>query len=280
MKKIAKPIFKVREVFLECISTVNNATLKTNLTDCVDILEDAETDFESKFLLNNIHQINQNSVITAPIGKKEMKTVYDYRMRQTEIPRREYYDKLFSSAPYGKCPLCSVREVDTLDHYLPKSKYPIFAVTPVNLIPSCFKCNIEKSISYPTSSEEQTLNPYYDDIENEEWLNAVVLQTSPISFHYFINPPDHWPQILKDRVINHFQSYNINELFSSHANEEFRGSKKQLVNLYNDDQSLLVHHLTESYLSKIDLGINSWQAVLYKTLLNDNWFCTAGVLID
>lgn len=279
MKKIDKPIFKVREVFLECISTVNDQTLQSNLNDCVAILENAETDFESKFLSNSIHQIGQVGVVKAPIGKNEMTTVYDYRMLKKETPRREYYNKLISSAAYGKCPLCSVREVDTLDHYLPKSKYPIYAVTPINLIPACFKCNKGKSISYPTNSMEQTLNPYYDNIENDEWLDAEVLKTSPISFRYFVNPPAHWQQILKDRVTNHFESYHLNELFSSHANEELRGTRNQLVNLYNNHPDLLIAYLEDSHNSRLELGKNSWQAVMYRTLFYNTWFCYTGVLL-
>jgi hypothetical protein len=280
MKKINKPSFKVREVFIECISTINDVTLKANLNTCVDIIENAENDFDIRFPLNTIHEIVRNKVVNTPVGKKEMKTVYDYRMLKKEKPRKKYYDKILFSAPYGICPLCSVREVDTLDHYLPKSKYPIYAVTPINLIPSCFKCNKGKSIDYPTNSEEQTLNPYYDDIENVEWLSAEVLQTNPISFRYFVNPPADIEQILNDRMSNHFDSYQINELFSSHANEELRGVKKQLETLYNNNPSLLVSHLQDSYISRIELGMNSWQALMYKALLNDGWFCSGGVLTN
>ena len=278
MKKINKPSFKVREVFIECISTVNDVTLKANLNTCVDIIENAENDFDIRFPLNTIHEIVRNKVVNTPVGKKEMKTVYDYRMLKKEKPRKKYYDKILFSAPYGICPLCSVREVDTLDHYLPKSKYPIYAVTPINLIPSCFKCNKGKSIDYPNNSEEQTLNPYYDDIENVEWINAEVIQTSPISFRYFVNFPIIWTQVLKDRVLNHFESYHINDLFSSHANQEFRGLKKQLEALFNNNPTLLVSHLNESYNSRIELGINSWQALMYKALLNNVWFCSGGIL--
>lgn len=278
MKKINKPSFKVREVFIECISTVSNSTLKANLNACVDIIEFAESDFNYRFPLNTIHEIVRDNVVLASIGKNEMKTVYNYRMLQFENPRKNYYNKLILAAPFGKCPLCSVREVDTLDHYLPKSKYPIYAVTPINLIPSCFKCNKSKSINYPNKSEEQTLSPYYDDVENIEWLSAEVLQTNPISFRYFVNPLADIEQILNDRMSNHFDSYQINELFSSHANEELRGVKKQLETLYNNNPSLLVSHLQDSYISRIELGMNSWQALMYKALLNDDWFCSGGVL--
>jgi len=278
MKVIAKPSVKVRDVFLECISTVDNVELKHDLAACVNIIETAEDDFESKFPINEIYTIPQNSIVLGRIGKAEMKSVYDYRMVKAGMPAHKYYNKIKSSAPYGKCPLCSVRGVDTLDHYLPKSKYPVFSVTPVNLIPACIPCNKRKHIDFPRTGEEQTLHPYYDDIENYTWLWASVLQTNPISFNYYVNPPDVWPKILKDRTLNHFASFNLNELFSSHASEELRGAINQLTKLYNENTNLLTLQLRECYNSRSALGLNSWQAVMYRTLLNDVWFCTGGIL--
>lgn len=277
MKTIAKPTIKVKDVFLQCISTVDNLTLKQNLTNCVNVLETAETDFENKFGQHQIYQIAQNLVVLAPIGKKEMKTVYDYRMVKTPLGR-VYYNQLMSAAQYGKCPLCSVREVDALDHYLPKSKYPVYSVTPINLVPACTPCNIGKRIDYPSTSEEQTLHPYYDNVENVSWIIATVLQNNPISFEYSVAVPNGWTQILKDRAKNHFESFHLNELFSTHANEELRGAKKQLEKLYNYDPNLMKAHLQECYNSRLELGVNSWQAVMYNTLLNDIWFCSGGVL--
>lgn len=279
MRRIAKPQINVRTVFTACISTVEASVLKQELTDCINTLEEGEHDFESKFITNDIYQIPQNSIVLGNIGKKQMKSVYDYRMVGVNMPGRKFYNQIKISAPHGKCPLCSVREVDTLDHYLPKSKYPLYAVTPINLIPACTPCNKGKHIDSPTTQAEQTLHPYFDSIDAESWLKAEVLQTNPIGFEYSVQPPASWPQILKDRTVNHFVAFNLNTLFISHANEEFRGSINQFINLYNNHPDLLKAHLLESYNSRLALGINSWQAVMYNALLNDIWFCSGGVII-
>jgi 5-methylcytosine-specific restriction endonuclease McrA len=278
MKKIPKPNLKAKKVFLECISTVANQTLKNHLTNCQDVIEAAEEDFEIKFVPCNIYQIVRNDVVLHPIGEGEMKKVYDYRMVKPGMPGNKYYNLLKSSAPHGKCPLCSVRDVDTLDHYLPKSKYPVFAVTPINLIPACSPCNKGKHFDYPKTSEEQTLHPYYDNLENEPWIKAVVLKTIPISFEYYVDCPVDWDQTLKDRAKNHFDSFNINKLFSSHASEELRGIKQLLINLYTYSPGLLNNFLAESYNSRLALGTNSWQAAMYLALQNDAWFIGGGVL--
>lgn len=279
MKTILKPALNARDVFLDCVSTVNDAILKQQYEDCADTIEIAEADFEAKFPNHQIYQIPQNLIVLGTIGKTQMKPVYDYRMVKPGMPGHKYYNQIKSAAPHDKCPLCSVRKVDTLDHYLPKSKYPVFAVTPINLIPACTPCNKGKHIDYPKSNIDQTLHPYYDNVENESWIKANVLQTNPISFEYYVDCPNAWSQILKDRSINHFNSFNLNELFSSHASEELRGAKRHLIKLYNDNPNLLHDHLAEAYDSRLELGLNSWQAVMYNALLNDVWFCTGGILL-
>jgi len=278
MRTIPKPVVTAKEVFLDCVSTVDNAILKKQYQDCVDTIEIAEADFETKFPNYQIYQILRNLIVLGAIGKDQMKPVYDYRMVKPGMPGNKYYNQIKSAAPHGKCPLCSVRKVDTLDHYLPKSKYPVFAVTPINLIPACTPCNKGKLIDYPTTGSEQTLHPYYDNVENESWVKAILLQTTPVSFEYYVDCPGAWSNILKERTRNHFNSFNLNELFSSHANEELRGAKKLLMKLYNDHPNLLHDHLTDAYDSKLELGLNSWQAVMYNALLNNAWFNAGGVL--
>ncbi len=261
-----------------CISNFENQIHKQSLTDCVDVLEIAESDFDSKFVPNEIYQIVQEPIVLGEIGQQEMTNVYDNKMVAAKAPGRIYYDSLRASAPYGKCPLCSIRDADTLDHYLPKALYPVYAVTPMNLFPACTPCNKGKLISFPKSNEDQTLHPYYDNVNNVTWISARLHRTSPISFEYFVMPPANWTEVLKKRAISHFEAFELNDLFSSHANEELRGTKKQMTNLYNNNPNLLVDYLRESYKSRLDLGLNSWQAVMYNTLLNDDWFCSGGFL--
>lgn len=278
MIKIEKPDFDVQEVFTACINTVDNDVLKNDLSNCTDTLVNAEVEFNDKFRKNKIYTIRQNNIIVHPIRTEEMKKVYNYRLVQKE-DGRDYYDKLISKAPFGLCPICSVRIADTLDHFLPKSKYPIYSVTPLNLSPACTNCNKDKKTDYPTSSNNQLLSPYYDDIESDLWLSAKVVRTSPFSFNFFVLPPNSWDVILKERVVNHFDCYKLNILYSSHACQELRSITKTLKRKRSVSIEEVEFFLNESYEDRLDLGMNSWQTVFYKTLLEDNWFCDEGINI-
>jgi hypothetical protein len=60
-----------------------------------------------------------------------------------------------------------------------------------NLIPSCGDCNKAKLRSQPTSGEEQTLHPYFDDVD-ATWLKAKVIEADPPSLRFFPEAPATW----------------------------------------------------------------------------------------
>ncbi len=279
MIPIDKPNYTTDEVFECCINKVRNQVHKQNLRNCkADVINSAE-DFENKFAKNEIYLISQTQVIVAPIGKVEMIKVYSNGMLPTSMPGRKYYDKILSSAPNKICPLCSIRESFTIDHYLPKALYPIFSVTPINLVPACKTCNQDKRISFPTSDVTQTLHPYYDNVNYINWIKAKVLQTFPVAFDFYPDPPSYWDNILKERAVNHFDAYNLNEVFSSNANRRLAGDKERLKNLFYESPDLLLQSLWDSYNSNLHLGRNSYEAVMYFTLAMDDWFLNRGVLL-
>ena len=72
----------------------------------------------------------------------------------------------------AKCPLCSVGEPSTLDHYVPKSQHPEFAVFSKNLVPCCSTCNNHKGELFVENGSDIRLflHPYYDAIPDVPFL--------------------------------------------------------------------------------------------------------------
>lgn len=270
MRKIDKPTFFVSTVLEDCIENLQDEVLKQELKDASNQFTAAETDFENKINSNNLFQIEQNKTISDSINSSVLKSIYTDRMVNKKNKGRVYYDAIFISAPNGKCPFCSVRLVRALDHYLPKSKYPLLSIVPNNLVPSCNDCNKDKLVDSPTNSKEETLHPYYDNIENANWLKAKIVTLNPIKFKYFALPPIEWEDLLKTRLSNHFSAYLLNDLYSIHALEEFENVKQQITNLFQTGGSyLLKDHILDCYESRYSVNKNSWQSAFYDCLLND-----------
>lgn len=62
------------------------------------------------------------------------------------------------------CPACGEAGApNTLDHYLPKGKYPHFCVTPYNLFPMCDACQTKKEEKTGDATDPRFfLHPYFD----------------------------------------------------------------------------------------------------------------------
>jgi hypothetical protein len=73
------------------------------------------------------------------------------------------------------CPSCGEDGTpNTLDHYLPKDRFPEFAITAANLAPMCDICQGEKLTETLTPANERIfLHPYYDEFLDEQ---VVVLE--------------------------------------------------------------------------------------------------------
>lgn len=274
MRKITLPNFNVTTVFKDCISNMQNQSLKIELTNSLTLIQNAENDFNLKKQTNNIHLIKRNVIISKRANAQVLKSIYTDRLVNKKNSARAFYDIILISAPKEKCPLCNQRIADTLDHYLPKSEYPILSVSPFNLIPACTPCNKGKLINYPSNSEEETLHPYFDNIETEKWLKCELISTNPMIFNYFVFPPSGWNLLLVNRVKNHFDSFKINKLYKTHASEEFENIKLHLEKLYINGKTLLLkEHLLDAYNSRNQIDKNSWQTAFYESLFNNQDFC-------
>ena len=155
-----------------------------------------------------------------------MVRVYDGRMAAQGSPGRAIYDAIKVGSPNGLCPLCGQRVVATLDHYLPKSRYAALAVNPANLIPACSDCNKAKS-----NAVDDTLHPYYDNIENELWLRAELKEIRPASVSFLVDPPASWTPVFADRVTRHFRVFGLNRLYAVHAAQNISGMQWRLSRL-------------------------------------------------
>lgn len=277
MRSLPRPTFSAEEVFRVCISRVRNRDLKARLEACVpEIIQDT-LDFDSKAPVAKLHLIQRKTHVNGNVTKDEMEKVYTDRMVGKDGPGRSYYLSLRYPQGEDKCPFCGQRPSSTLDHYLAKTHYPSLVVSPTNLVPACKDCNFIKNHTTPTRSEEETLHPYFDHIEDSQWLFARVVQTNPASLHYFIQPPAHANPLQAERIQHHFRLYDLATLYSSEATSEMSDLSFQMRNLLNKVGPAAVRrHLTEIAESCFHNRRNSWKTAMYQALCSDDWYCSVG----
>ncbi|WP_426484623.1 HNH endonuclease [Flavobacterium sp. 2] len=277
MRKIDKPTITAAEVFPICVSTVGNAAFRGRLTACQTLINNAENEFENKITKGLVHTILTETLVNGNVTNEDLKKLYTGQM-VAKPQGRAYYDKLIMSAPQGICPLCSHGEATTLDHYLPKTKFPRLSVVPINLVPSCKDCNTGKLADCPTGPTDETLHPYFDNIENEKWLIAEVNKTDPLSLKFGVSAHPRWSALLSARVVSHLHCFDLKKLYASQAARRLSGMKYNLERIFSTPAGTagVKKYLADEADSYEHVNLNSWESAMYRALAEDDWFCSGG----
>ncbi len=93
----------------------------------------------------------------------------EYYSGRTLFKYREYMEQLVEK----RCPICDCSfaySQVTLDHILPKSKFPFLSITPINLVPTCYNCNMRKNDGIPS----KVLNPYFHGFSPFDYLTIII----------------------------------------------------------------------------------------------------------
>ena len=271
MTKLPFPTESAEEVFRICVSSYRDDKLRENLMLVSPEIKRASEEYEDSARKGEISKIPVQEALSSNIGVEEMETVYASKFAAIRGPGRKYYDARMAAAPGGVCPLCGVQIVSTLDHYLPKSKYPALAVTPSNLIPSCYDCNFGKGRTNPSTEEEVPLNPYFDNCDEEVWLKVQFsLVDREFIPNYIVVKPDQWTNLLFHRTQFHVKLYNLQKLYAVHAVDEISNCKFRWKNvLQNCGIKGLQNYLIEDCQSRENVSLNSWQSALYRGLVEN-----------
>ena len=99
-----------------------------------------------------------------------LEALYSDQLVAAKGTERNLYNLIRTSAT--RCPYCTFGEIYEVDHFLPKRRFPEFAVLPVNLLPICHPCNHTKRSKHPLNSTTYLLHPYYDQLPAITWLFA------------------------------------------------------------------------------------------------------------
>jgi hypothetical protein len=281
MRIINKPdLCTVTEVYETCVNGIRDKSLRDAFmkqSNMINNMAKAYDEKANKAELYNFYPDNtKNSFVKfSPITKQQWKSLYSQHMVPSKKKGRHKYDKLMSLAKDGICPFCGFGQVNTLDHFLPKSKYPLLSVLPLNLVASCRDCNSRKGNIVAKKGGEQSLHPYYDhnEITSDQWLYATVRPESPAVVSYYVKPPEKWSKISQKRVEAHFKEYKLASRYSIQAADQLSSTSHLFIKYTKID---IRSTLKESAEVEIGKHINSWKTAFFQALYNSEWYCTEG----
>ena len=268
MKNLPTPLSdtNAEEIFEECVSAYRDKTKVATLLKCKDLVR-LDSELYDKVIPGKIEQFQQTS-LPDDVAKIDIIKVYTNKFVAEKSPGRKYYNIIREQAKLNICPICGIRPVKNLDHYLPKAKYPTLSVTPNNLIPSCRDCNMDKRDSASCDSQNIPVHLYFDDIPNEPWLHVTVGDNLEIL--YYISCPKTVDEGVRKRLEKHLEFYDLHELYSSHASSQIADSINMWKKvMFQSGEQALKLSLEDECESAEKNDLNSWKSALYRGLINN-----------
>lgn len=278
MRKLPHPDLTGVAAVQMCASSIQkNVDLRGRLGLIGEIVGAAEQDYAARAADATLYQLDSHDDIGGHVTGKEMEDLYNNTFVKSSKTRATY-EKIKKACTNDICPLCGQGTVKQLDHYLPITSFPVFGVCSINLVPACADCNKVKLARVPTTAGTQTLHPYFDEVEAERWLFARVHEIKPAVVTFFVNPPQHWDEVKRERIATHFRTFGLGTLYTTHAAVEINNMRFILNKMLSKPKSALKirNYIRERAESCEAAHINSWQTATLDALSSSQWFCSGG----
>ncbi|MGG5152321.1 HNH endonuclease [Alcaligenes aquatilis] len=282
MKRLTAPVFCELELFDACTGEMDEVAREV-FTASRPYIQAAARDFSAKSAtwtwcdLPRARHGYKEDIIAGDLSKGDLMDLYDKNVIKSKGRPRDIYDQILVTAQ-GQCPYCAgIGSARTLDHYLPKAKFPTLSVHPNNLVPACRDCNTDAGAGFPESQDLQPIHPYLDKdcFFLERWIHAEVIRCEPVVVRFFANPPVHWSDIDRQRARQHFTDCNLKDRFSNQVAAELSPlilQRKSSLAVFSPAQ--FEAHL-RTVAEDATLLLNGWKRTMYLALCENDWFCSA-----
>lgn len=152
-----------------------NQTYKARCKTIVTSHEEYIKKYDEAFKNNKLEALENTHPNLNAVTKEDLKELYSFSRKDIAQLRR----KVLTEEGYENnfCPLCEINLVNTMDHFIPQTGYPLFAIHPRNLIPSCSLCNGHKSDTITDKTGKRKFwNVYLDTPPEEQYLFGDVIE--------------------------------------------------------------------------------------------------------
>lgn len=252
--------------------TKSDSTYKLRLALMENDIEGLFDVYEKKFKMNILEKLIPKGYVNE--NKEDLLKLYSYRGKLIQELKIEVTTTK-SNRTINTCQNCTISEINSFDHILPKEEYSEFVVNPLNLFPSCAICNSFKGKYWSDNGKRKYLNLYLDKLPKEQYLFVridCIKETFVLNFYL-----ENRFQIDKDLfslIESHYMELHLLERFSDNADKvitPFQNSIKPYLKDFSIEQ---IKDLTieSEKLNLLVFGFNYWESILKLTLINDVQF--------
>lgn len=240
---------------------------KENVQDLEDIADDIAEHYElyNGFITSFDEELSESSFLQYSDLLVEYYEKSPRKLNKLLLERRNEHELSF-------CPYCGNPMIpDTLDHFIPKGKWPEFSIFPNNLVPQCRGCAPVKGENYycTESNSAMFIHPiYFDFLENFRFSMNVTLIGDKKELSVEVKLKKVMATRIEDqrRVILHAEKLKIKSRIINYCNKDFKQWKRRLSNARFDIETALQQRLSEVPQSEIG---KDWQSAFYFALLQN-----------
>ncbi len=268
-----KPEYLFFDVFDDCANHRRNP-VKTSLRNLFPLIDTAAQIYDTKMSSCTSWEIDKISASSiTPLSYKDFESLYDEKMVGGKTHARNIYDKILANSIQFGCCFCTYEDPTELDHFLPKTGFPEFSVLPLNLVPSCHRCNKAKDTHEPTSLSDSFIHPYFETLtEDILWLEAAADYSNEIPvIEFFIT--DKLSTAQKERFEFQFEKLDLGNRYSRQAAREISSRQVRWSELFAElgPPGLQLDLLKEQQ-SASSHNRNSWKSAFYDCVQKDEKF--------
>ena len=287
MKRISPPKCSASELFDDCVQEISDPELRLrfiqqkSLVEAQNAIYALRSQDQTWFHLPMAAHGHDEQTIVGNLSKGELVNLYTSCMVNSNGPARKKYDQIMLLSQ-DECPYCGgcgemVNEegIGTLDHFLPKAKFPVFSILPENLVPACGTCNKKMAANFSTDENLQPLHPYFDatHIFEKKWTTAIVLEEFPVTVNFGVDLPQNWSDKDKCRVVNHFVTCGFRGRYRSKVASDISSLIDLRRTVHRDLTPEAFREILKVVADNKNLPINGWKRTLHHGLSESEWFC-------
>lgn len=269
-----KPYKGESKAFLaKVIKSKRNKELKARLRILEkELLSDSFDKYDKAFKKKSLYSLD--SCELSKVQSNDLLELYNYRRKAfQDLKISLTTDKL--KRILNTCQNCTINEINSFDHVLPKSEFEEFGVHPRNLFPSCTTCNSKKSTIQEIDGEAQFLNLYLDKLPKKQFLFVTIEnigETIKPTF-YLDSGTGTIDSKLFAKIENHYSRLDLLNRFSINSYPIISELANTIFCFWEMGRRKIVDHLG----FKIDMdkkyfGDNFWKSILEKELLLSDLF--------
>ncbi|RFZ90275.1 hypothetical protein D0C36_20985 [Mucilaginibacter conchicola] len=261
------------EFYDSVLSAKDSDDLRLRLSPVSGVIKAAFDIYATHFRDNGLA-----SLVPGPtfiLHKRDLISLYNYNSSAISRLRNEI-ERLQPQQLRTTCQYCTLTSNESMDHYVPKDEFPEYAVNPLNLFPSCSKCNQHKSFVWRNNEKRTTLNLYTDQLPDDQYLFVEVKldEYSELEFEFYLENSGRIDDDVFSLIESHFKSLKLLKRMREKSIPLISELRNTICSrLKNLPYAVIKEEIRETAeANRLDFGRNYWKSVVELELIECPYF--------